>query len=90
MTAASEVEDRARAILDRRQPVATSAGRILEVLAAVPDNEGLTAAEVAQAIGLSKVRVQALLRQMASAGAIVTNSTVRAENNRHARVWSLP
>ncbi|NVL67677.1 helix-turn-helix domain-containing protein, partial [Escherichia coli] len=87
MTAANEVEDRVRAILDHRQPVPTSAGQILEALAAVPDNEGLTAAEVAQAIGLSKVRVHALLRQMASGSAIVIDSTVRAENNCRARVW---
>ena len=90
MTAANDIADRVHTIIGHRQPLPRSAGRILEALAAVPDNDGLTAAEVAQAVGLSTVRVYALLRQMTLARRVAVTANVPIHVYGRVRVWRLP
>ena len=84
------LEERVRAILYQRHPIPTSAMRILEALAAVPDNEGLTAGEISKVIGLGSCRVYALLRQMTVSRDVAVTSNVPSNVFGRVRVWRLP
>lgn len=89
----SDLRARVREAIARREPPKWPPGAtaVLKALAAVPDNRGLIASELAAVLGQDPRYVHAQIRRLRAAGAVVSTESIRVTNSHSsAKVWRLP